>query len=304
MDSLDSRFHLHISPQRFFTRSEFHAVPRPRVAIEAAEVDPGWQPNQLVIDHHRGVLRPFSDSACKQMFVARRDAWRHLCRNMPAGTPVHVLLCRVDEDTCLAYALLLRPELGDDPRIARLVAVEDVLDRSGGTDRGDATDEELAVIAWINEPYHRRRHLLARGHLAESFEVLRRVVDRILAYADGRFGSLPVTGSFTERLRDRNVAVIVEDGPYPRLGLRDAGIDVFIAVREEDGRTVSIGLTGLFVPVDLPAVYDELNTLDTAAGTWGGSTHIGGSPLTGTALSADEIMAVVVRHRWGRPPVK
>lgn len=280
-----------INPRRLLTEAEFAASPRPAVAIKAVDGPPAWSANRWNVDHHSGVPRPFYDSACKQVLVATEyDLWRHLTAGIRSDR-AWVYLARVDEDAALAVALLEHPDLAASPSVRRLVQLEDALDRSGGTGCANATEHELGQIAWINEPYHRRR---SRGGLTrpeDAHGVLREIVGRVETFASGQGSSLSPVGDIDVIASDGRVAVVIEHGPYARLRLRGAGIDAYVAQRDEDGsRIVTVGLTSPFVTLDLAAVYTELNTRENrpAGGDrWGGGSHIGGSPLTGTGLDTD-----------------
>jgi len=286
----------HVNPDRLLSTHEFADAPAPAAAIEAVAGTPDSFDRKVNFDHHFDVLRPFCDCAAKQVLVATEAGlWSFLTSGGYAGQ-LHVYLARVDEDVALAVALLGQPELVANPAVRRLVQLEDALDRSGGVGCGDASRDELGRIAWINEPYHRRR---GRGGLSGSGEalvVVSEIVDRVGALADGCSSTLPLVGDFDVVLRSGRVAVVTERGPYARLGYRRAGIDVYMAVRVEDGRkVVTVGLTSVFVPLDLGAVYARLNLLEGARDGegWGGSSHIGGSPFTGTSLDIEDIFAVV-----------
>lgn len=288
-----------VNPDRLLTEAEFAAAPAPAVAIEAVNGPPGWSVGRANFDHHAGVQRPFCDCACTQVMMAIDEGlWEHL-RDGAAPDPVHVYLSRVDEDVFLAVALLEQPALASNPAVRRLVRIEDALDRSGGVRCADASIEELAQIAWIYELFHRRRATVGRLDAGESIEVLQDVVDRIGSFAAGRPGWVEPEGHVEVIARDGPLAVVVEHGPYARLALRREGIDAYVAVRARHDRTImTVGLTGAFVPLDLLAVYADLNEVEKCSNGagWGGGTHIGGSPFTGTSLEPVAVLEAMVRH--------
>lgn len=281
--------------------AEFSEVRAPAVAVEAVDGPPGCWADRWSADHHAAVPRYFYDCAAKQVLVATGEGlWTLLMPGTESGT-VHVYIVRVDEDVALAVALLEDPRLCASPAVRRLVEIEDALDRSGGTSCGDATLEELATNAWVFEPCQLARR--PGGKKVETAtEVLRAVADRVGAVAMGCGGSLEVQGDVAVRSSRGPVAVVEERGQFARLALKPKGIDAYVAERSEGGhRIVTVGLTGPFVPVDLFAVYDELNGLEDAADddSWGGSSHIGGSPFGGTALGLEQILEVLARHYRG-----
>jgi hypothetical protein len=289
---------------RLLTPAEFSVVPAPAVAVEAVDGPPGWWPKRWSADHHASVPRYFYDCAAKQVLVATGEGlWSHLMPGAESGT-VHVHIVRVDEDVALAVALLEEPRLCASPAIRRLVEIEDVLDRSGGTSCGDATHEELATNAWVFEPCHLDREAGSLEANAAT-DVLRAVADRVRAVAMGRGDSLDIAGDVTVRHSRGPVALVDERGLFARLALKPEGIEAYVTERSEGGRRiVTIGLTGAFVPVDLFAVYDTLNELEGPLDhdRWGGSSHIGGSPFGGTALDLGQILEVIVRHHRGMRP--
>jgi hypothetical protein len=294
--------------ERPLTVAQFERVPPPAIGLEAVDGPPAWLPNRWSADHHAAVPRPFYDCVAKQVLVAT-DAglWHHLTHGM-SGAPVHVHIVRTDEDVALSMALLTNPGMASNRALRRLVELEDALDRSGGTFCGDATDDELGRIAWIFQPYHLWRSGGRAPSTDAALRILKQVGERVEAFTAGQSRLAPVEGRIDILARTGPVALIVEHGPYARLALRREGIEAYMAVRTEGGRRiVTIGLTDVFVPLDLLAVYAELNRLEgrrhhgiptTQAGgdRWGGGTHVGGSPFTGTQLDAETILAVMVDH--------
>lgn len=133
-------------------------------------------------------------------------------------------------------------------------------------------------------------------------EILRAVSERVQAYARGDAPSVGVAGRFRMLERNGPLAVISEHGSFARLGPRAAGIEGYVSERAEGARRiVTVGLTGAFVPLDLVAVYNDLNAMEPTldGDCWGGSTHVGGSPFRGTEIETSKIMAVMHRH-YGR----
>lgn len=284
---------------RLLTVPEFECVPPPAIAVEAVDGVPALLRNLWSVDHHAGVPRPFYDCAAKQVLVGT-DAglWRHLTEGMP-GAPVHIHIVRADEDVALSVALLADPDLVANPDVRRLVEVEDALDRSGGTSCGDASDHELGRISWVFQPYHAWRvgGMLAGADV--SLGILTEVQERVHAFATGHSPSIELVGSVDVLARTGPVALVVQHGPYARLGLRRDGIEAYVAVMTEGSRRiVTVGLTDAFVPLDLVAVYAELNRLEGRhdGDRWGGATHIGGSPFAGTRLDPEAILAVLASH--------
>lgn len=284
---------------RLLTVPEFEGVEAPAIGIEAVDGPPAWRPNRWSVDHHAGVPRPFYDCAAKQVLVATdMGLWRHITKGM-AGAPVSIHIVRADEDVALSFALLADPSLVASAAVRRLVELEDALDRSGGTSCGDASDDELGRIAWIFEPYHAWRGAGMVAGAGAALSILNEVRDRVGAFAGGRSRSIELEGAVSVLARSGPVAVVAEHGPYARLGLRRDGIEAFVAILSEGRRrTMTLGLTDVFVPLDLMAVYAELNRLEGRpdGDRWGGGTHVGGSPFAGTQLDADVILAVMARH--------
>lgn len=78
-----------------------------------------------------------------------------------------------------------------------------------------------------------------------------------------------------------------------------AGADVMIALNPDfrgQGAKYTVGVNPRSdVAIDLVPVFDALNGIETAEGTWGGRATISGSPI-GSQLSLAEVLEVVTRY--------
>jgi hypothetical protein len=297
-----------VHPRRSVTFEEFRAdVAAPAVAVDGYVTGPSrYDPAgpHATFDHHAGISRFATRATCEQVALAVTSGFYDSFRR--GGRPaVDVHVNDADPDICLAIWLLAHPERAGERAVREVVAVEGLLDTTAGTVQlpDVATVDELT---WVFQPYwDLRAGELATCDGATLVDVLREVDLRITAHLDGRGGTVPRMGDFEVVGRSGSVVAVTETGPLARARLREAGIEVFVAVRPHGTRTgASIGVTSPFIPVDLHRAYALLNELEGCEGAdrWGGSDTVGGSPRdAGTGLSATTIAEVVASCLGPRP---
>lgn len=297
-----------VHPRRSVTFDEFRAaVPAPAIAVDGYVVGPSrYDPAgpHATFDHHAGISRFATRATCEQVALAvTAGFYDRFQRHGRPAVDVHVN--DADPDVCLAVWLLAHPERAGERAVREVVAAEGLLDTTAGT---VALPDAATVdqLTWVFQPYwDLRAGALATADAPTLVDVLREVDLRISAHLDGRGGRIARTGEFEEVARAGPVVAVTETGPLARTRLRQAGIEVFVAVRGHGERTAaSIGVTSPFVPVDLHEAYRRLNALEgcTGADRWGGSDTIGGSPRdAGTRLDAATIAEVVAGCVGERP---
>jgi hypothetical protein len=289
---------LRVHPRQTISWEEFCAtVPPVAVALDGFVAGPPAADGagHFNFDHHVGVARYDTPATCTQVVAAVAS------RALPDGNmDVHVN--DADEDVSLSVWLLRNRHRCLDRRVLELVVAADALDTSGGCDASGASADLLGELCWVMAPYRQVRNRVCRLTASEMAAVIDEVGDRLDAWLAGRGGRVPTAGEFTVLARAGPVAVIAEDGPLARTGLRDAGIAVFASVRRQpDGRRdVTVGTTGPDVGVDLGAVFDRLNVAQgvpvSSPDRWAGSDTIGGSPRrSGTRLGDDVLLAALAR---------
>lgn len=267
----------------------------PAIALDGFVCGPSrYDPSgpHFSFDHHEGCDRFTTRATCEQVLLAIRTGLLDL-----AGDGADVYVNDADGDVCLSVWLLRHPDRVDDPGVAELVAVEGLLDSTGGTVAGVDADR-LAELAWVLDPYWTlRASRTGCATAAEMVAVIDEVGDRIDALLAGRGGRVPDASGYRVLGRRGPVAAVVETGPLARARMRADGIDAFVSVvAGSSPPTMVVGKMSPFVPVDLGAVWGRLNELEQRRDLdrWGGSDTIGGSPrAAGTALSVEEVLDVV-----------
>jgi membrane protease YdiL (CAAX protease family) len=262
------------------------------------------------LDHHVGCVRAFTLATCEQamVMVRRRLNLRERDWTVFANEP--------DLDTILAvWVLLNHIQLNDeDPEIRskvipllRLQGTIDALGLEMLEMSGLAGEEQKSVLARVEEL---RRHELALkkdgrwqeiDFLKYTSDILRSV--DAMVYSTHHFeGSLNADVKELARAevaeRWLAVACASDAGIYEveRHLRRLYGDRLGIVILHKDPQTYTLRKVDPSLPLSLDRVYDQLNLLDQAVGSfrsenrWGGSDEIGGSPrATGTRLTAEEI---------------
>ncbi len=264
------------------------------------------------LDHHSGVVRPFTLATCEQAAVLvalglplDEGEWRIYLNDpdldalLAAWVLVNFAPLRADDQRLIGELMpLLRVEGNIDTygldraalsgvlprsyavhksRLERLRANELELRRSGAWDACDAVAYACARLSAFDAA------LLVRGRRDAS----RRALER------------------RGFVRARKVAVLmrssagiyeVEEALHTRYG--DA---LAIVVLDRGAGHVSILMADPFLPKSLADVYPLLNAADgladpSAGNVWGGAREIGGSPRrTGTALGGEQVVRLVAR---------
>lgn len=273
------------------TWEEFKRVPAPAVALDGYVAGiTRVRSTHASFDHHSGVDRLVARATCEQVALAIRFGPPEVLLD-PDRLDVHIN--HPDEDVCLAVWLITNQDRVEEPAVRHLVEVEGILDTTGGCVAPSADVSFLREVGWTFTP------CASRPATPDAMrDVVREVggrIDRLLA---GRADRIDLTAGYELLTRRGRVAAIKERGVLSRIGLHDEDIDVFVSVRDGDGRCeMSIGKTSPYAPYDLAAAMEELSELD-PLGDWGGGDMIGGSPRrAGTALDLDTVLDVVERSR-------
>ncbi len=298
------RVSVQVHPGRVVGFDEFRdSHPAAALAIDGYVDGPSrwdWDGPWGTLDHHAGVERLRTGASCEQTAAAvRLGLWDRL----GPGRTLDVHLNDCDADTCLSVWLLRHAGRAAEDRVSTLVRWEGRLDARGGCALGLVPERYLPHLAWVFDPYVAWRHDPgADVGAAAQVEVIDRVGARIDAWADGAAEELPVDSGYEVLRRTEHAVAVAEQGPYARLAMQADGRSCFVAVREHGGRTVmTVGRVDDDVPLDLLAVWDDLNDLEGRPpghrDRWGGGDLIGGSPRrSGTALAVDEVCDVVERR--------
>ncbi|MFQ5350545.1 MAG: type II CAAX prenyl endopeptidase Rce1 family protein [Thermoanaerobaculia bacterium] len=271
------------------------------------------------LDHHEGVIRRFTLSACEQAMIL-------VLRGLDLRErPWTILANQPDLDTVLAIWVLMNSvHLGEDqPEIRRaampLIRIEGLIDSQGlellefggmdeagmqeALDRLDSLREvELAAMD-DGQP--------TEATLLETLIAQLRLLDRMI-YPVGFFETLPAVEELAlAELTPQRIAVVCrcECGIYESEPVlkRLYGKRLGIIVLQKSADSYTLRQVDTFLPGNLKEAYRTLNLMDPAVRSsrspnrWGGSGEIGGSPRTsGTRLEPTEI-AAACRLAFHRP---
>ncbi len=299
---------LHIEPGKEYAWSDFkREKPLYSIALDgfvsaATRRDPSGP--YANFDHHARSDRIATRSTAEQVHMEVNLGLFETFRERGIPT-AHVYVNDPDEDTCLAWWLLKNHELVTnhaEPRINRLVYCEDRLDCTAGAyPFGDISMRRK--MAWIFQPYNDARF---HGRIAEMAEpemrsVMESVESRISEHVFGRGEEIPLEGHYERIGGGKGWLLTRETGPASRMAMYNDGVSAFVALvtQKTDGSYVySIGRRSVWIPFNLPAIYNALNREDRAIVTksnkWGGSDTIGGSPRgTGSRIPPGRLQEIV-----------
>ncbi len=272
----------------------------PAIAVDGYVPGPSaWSPAgpHASFDHHGGGQRLFTRATCEQARLAvAHGLWDHMVRDGAPTADVHVN--DADADVCTTVYVLAEPDRLNDAAVERLVAIEGLIDTTGGYYKPPGvTDDYLAALAWTFEPCFEARAAGGPVDAGGLPALIEAVTERIAAHVAGRGGQRPAWGDFEEVGRQGGVVAVVEHGPYARMALRRAGINAVVAERRSGAIChVTLAKASPYCGPDLERAYVRLNELEGCAPDqwWGGSDLVGGSPRRrGTTLALDVILGVV-----------
>lgn len=252
----------------------------------------------LSLNHHEEVDRLATRSTCAQVLMAiRHGLFERFRLNGEPEAKAYVNDC--DEDVCLSIALLQNHHLvetASNPRLNRLVAMEDALDCTAGAYPFHKDLPILREMAWIFEPY---RSFRARGGSRDTTIQLCVICDvghRIWSHVMGHGKELPLDMRYSRIGGGKGWAMVQEEGPQARTGMFADGIRIFLSVRERpDGRyQYVIGKMSPFLELDLVQLTRLLNEAEANPDLWGGGDAIIGSPRqAGSKLKPEEVGTLI-----------
>lgn len=296
---------LMVHPRETVTFEEFEQrAPGPAVALDGYVIGPTrWSPagTHASFDHHADVDRFSTRATCEQVALALRSRFSLVTGD--GGRPRDGLTVHVndpDPDVSLSWWLLCHPALVDHPAVRTLVDLEGAVDSSGGT-AAPGDPAVLEVLAWVAEPWARRRDDVANMTAEEMAEVIAECAERMDAVVAGRPGRVPLSASYETLAEEAGVWAVVEHHPLARARVVVDGAEVVVAVRPgpvAGTQAVSVAKGAPWVDVDLDLVWAELNDAEGIApeerDRWGGSDLVGGSPRErGTRLAPGEVCRLV-----------
>lgn len=283
---------------------EFCRKPSFSMALDGfVKVGPRFNPNgpHVNFNHHEEVDRLATRATCAQVLMAIRQGLFSTFRDVN-GARASVYVNDCDEDVCTSWFLLKNHFLvanAINPRLNRLVDMEDKLDSTAGAYPFPQDLPVLQELAWVFYPYRSFRlgGGLDRKEPVEYIQVIQEVESRIMQHITNGGNSLPVDIRYERMGGGSDWTMVKEIGSHAKTGMFSDGIRAYVAVRERpDGRyTYTVGRMSPFVNFDVMAILTKLNKVEgCTTDCWGGGNTIGGSPrVGGSSLSPQEVTSVV-----------
>jgi len=245
--------------------------------------------------------RLITRATCGQLLIAIRTGLLQCFRD-EGGVHAELHVLDGDHDVCLSWHLVKHSETIEkeyNPRLNRLVTLEDTLDCFGGAYPLPIDLPDLQEFAWVFEPYSKFR--LSGGvdrKIGEEFAaMIQETEERICLYVADQGHSIPLQTKYDIISNGIGWCMVHEEGAQARTAMVANGIRAFIAVRQRpDGRyAYTVARTAPFVRFSVPAILDALNAAEGCTiDRWGGSDTIGGSPrVAGSRLNPQEVKDIV-----------
>lgn len=306
---------LRVRPRETVTWEEFLSEPPCSIALDGYVTDAPKYDHKgphVNFDHHHGVAREATMSTAEQAYMAVKTGLFESFQK--EGRPfacVYVNDC--DEDTCLAIFILENFKLfegtNSQPSFNRLLALDSKWDITGGAFPASIDEDLMQAHNWIFEPYYelRRSGQLSIADSGVMNACIESVCARIMKFILGQGERLPIDTRVNVLQQSSVVSglMLIEEigGNAARRGMFSRGMNAFLSIvaKKDDGSFVySIGKKSKYIPLDLPAVYVELNKLENLSREkgWGGSDIIGGAPrMGGSRLQPEQVFAIIEKHK-------
>ncbi len=237
------------------------------------------------LNHHEGVDRFSTRATCAQALLDIRTGFFESFRK--DGQPhCSVYANDCDQDVCTTWFLLKHGWMAENvinPKLNKLVYMEDMLDTTGGAYPFPKDMPVLQELAWIFNPYTEFR--LSGGldtkRTSQAFmEVVDNVEYRILEYLHGKGKLMPLDTRYEVIGGGPGWSMVKEIGAQARTGMLADGIKAFVSVREmENGMNgYTIARMSNKIPFDVEGHVANFNKAESDPGlSWGGGNTIGGS---------------------------
>lgn len=266
---------------------------------------PKWNiaEKQVNFNHHEEVDRLATRSTCSQVLIAFRQGLSSFLRSDVDYRP-QIFVNDCDEDVCLSVWMLSNPHMvtnSMNPRLNRMVHVEDMMDATGGAYPFHQDLPFLSEMAWVFEPYRifRKSNGLQRRDAVEFKAVISDTGRRIETYLVGNAGMLTLDTEYTTLKRGKGWVMVCDSGAHARTAMFSEGATAFVEVRPRDagGWDYTVGKMTPISDFPVSSILEGLNQqegLVSASDRWGGGDMIGGSPrVAGSKLSPDQVFEAV-----------
>jgi hypothetical protein len=253
-------------------------------------------------NHHDGVDRLATRATCSQVLLAvRQGLFRTFQKNKQHHAVLHIN--DPDEDVCLATFILsnyVQAVNIINPSLNKLVAMEDMLDTTGGAYAFPVELDSLRQLLWVFQPFHVFRNTggLNRKDPIEYRSVIYDVWQRIQNYIIGNKEMIELDTTHEKIGGGDGWEMIIEQGPHARIDLFASRVLAFVSVKNlGNGQYLyTVGRSSIYVPFNVPRILAALNAAEGCAGNnrWGGGDLIGGSPRSGNSrLTPQEVEKIV-----------
>lgn len=265
---------------------------------------PRWDKKKVIqnFNHHEEVDRLSTRCTCAQILNAIRLDFFQQFRNEDGEVQINIFVNDCDEDVCLSVYLLRNGIMAEsviNPKLNRLVNVEDALDTTSGAYPYPKDLPMLREMAWVFEPYRsaRKNGFLHSNDPQIYRQVIDTVGDRIHQYITGNGKEITLNTKYEIIESGQGWKMVKEIGEYARTAMYADGIKAFVSVTErKDGRyNYIIGKNSLYVPFDIEKLFKRLNEVEgLKEDAWGGGDIIGGSPrVAGSSLTPQQVKEIV-----------
>jgi hypothetical protein len=252
-------------------------------------------------NHHEEVDRFSTRATCAQALIDIRTGFFDAFRK--DGQPhctVYANDC--DQDVCTTWFLLKYGWMVQNvinPRLNKLVHMEDMLDTTGGAYPFPKDMPILQELAWIFQPYTAFR--MGGGLNTRDpqlfMDVVESVEHRIMKYIHNEGGSIPLDTRYEIIGGGTGWTMVREIGAQARTGMLADGIKAFVSIREraDDRINVTIGRMSNKTPFNVEQHLQDCSAAEpNQLAKWGGGNTIGGSDRSlGTEQTIAELQQLI-----------
>lgn len=258
-------------------------------------------------NHHEDVDRLATRATCAQVRIAiMQGLYECFCDTNGVNITVYANDC--DQDVALSWALLKHGQEKEfifNPRLIKLVNIEDIIDTTAGAYPFPIDDEKikkrLEEIAWVFEPYANFRVSgeIDKRDSSAFVKVIQDIEERVLLFVAEKGKTIPLDTRYETVHRGSNWIVAKEVGLHSKTGIFSDGCHAYAVFRERPNGRFSwvIGRMSIYIPLDLKGLLrriieiDDIVDKDDLPG--GSNTIIGTSRIHGSKIDPDLMVRLV-----------
>jgi hypothetical protein len=293
-----------VQPNATVAWEQFQAMPAKSIALDGfVKGSPRKSATHLNFNHHEDVDRISTRCTASQVLVAIKGGLQPWL----AGEEPIAYVNDCDQDVCLSTWLLKNRNFFEDtrsePLISRLCWAVDMLDTFAGAYPLNPADELYEQICWVFADYTtaRQNGTLSSLDAQGMLNIIESVHSRIDRYRIGKAERRKADTRYQVLGRNKDCALVVEEGIDARTAMRRDGINGFLSLREHNGkRILSVGKLQPMSPFPVLEILDAFNRAEGIGPTdidrYGGSDSIGGSPRKrGCSLDNNQLLEIVTK---------